>query len=121
MFIKINELNKDDITVDVRTASEFNDFTIFKHNIPIINEAQHKRIKKFYPTAIPIILYGLIKNREIIKRDLLKVSNYGKCKIIVGCSRGRLRSPIMYLYARMLGIKCKVLYRGIKRFKNNVT
>lgn len=119
MFIKINELNENDITIDVRTVSEFNNFTIFKYNIPIINEAQHKRIKKFYPTAIPIILYALIKNKETIKKDLLKVSNHGKRKIIVGCSRGRLRSPIMCLYARMLGIKCKVLYRGIKRFKNN--
>lgn len=114
MFIKFKDITNE-ITIDVRTRSEFNNMKLFKYNIPVINEYNHMRIKRFYPLAIPIILISLYKNRSYIKTNLLLLSNNGKLPVVIGCSRGRLRSPIVFLYAKLLGIKdCKILSGGIK-------
>lgn len=114
MFIKFKDITNE-ITIDVRTRSEFNNMKLFKYNIPVINEYDHMRIKTFYPLAIPIILISLYRNRNYIKRNLLLLSENGKLPIVIGCSRGRLRSPIVFLYAKLIGIKnCKILFGGIK-------
>lgn len=116
MFINYNNIREDDITIDVRTSEEFNKNTIFEYNIPIINKDEHKKLKKAPFLAIPIILKGLINNREEIKNQLLFFSYFNEKRIIVGCSKGRLRSPIMYFYAKTLGINVKVLKKGIKTY-----
>ncbi|WP_152891744.1 hypothetical protein, partial [Clostridium tarantellae] len=103
-----------EVTIDVRTKTEYKLMPLFSCNIPIINEKQHKIIKKFYPLAFFIIFLGIYKNKNFIKETLINLSNNKKNKIIFGCSRGRLRSPMMYFYAKYLGIDCKVLYKGIK-------
>lgn len=116
MFIRFENIT-DEITIDVRTVSEFNSMRLFKYNIPVINEADHMRIKSFYPLAIPIILISLYKNKNYIKKNLMLLSKNGSLPVVIGCSRGRLRSPIVFLYAKLIGIKkCKILFGGIKVF-----
>lgn len=115
MFIKYEDI-KDEVLIDCRTKEEFELMPLFDKNIPIIDKNKHMIIKKFYPCAIFVIIYGLLINKYEIKEKLIKYSNNKKSKIIVGCSRGRLRSPIMYIYAKSLGIDVKILYKGIKRF-----
>lgn len=116
MFIRLENIT-DEITIDVRTVSEFNNMRLFQYNIPIINEDDHIRIKSFYPLAIPIILVSLYRNKNHIKKRLMILSNNGTYPIVVGCSRGRLRSPIIFLYAKFIGIRrCKILFGGIKIF-----
>ncbi len=115
MFIKYEDISNE-VLIDARTNEEFLSMPLFHKNIPIINSKSHSKIKKFYPCAIFVILLGLYRNRLSIKRKLLEYSQFGSVPIVVGCSRGRLRSPILCLYARFLGIDAKVLSRGIKRF-----
>lgn len=116
MFIRFENITNE-ITIDVRTVSEFNSMRLFQYNIPIINEDEHIRIKSFYPLAIPIILISLYRNKNYIKNNLMLLSNDGTLPIVIGCSRGRLRSPIVFLYAKFIGIKkCKILFGGIKVF-----
>lgn len=114
MFIRYKNI-KGKKLIDVRTKIEFETMNMTPHNIPVINEKQHKRIKKFYPIAIFIIVSSIIKNKEEIKNELIEMSNNKREEIIIACSRGRLRSPITYIYARILGIRCKVLWGGLKK------
>lgn len=113
-------INSDDIVgktvVDVRSKEEFEDTGCFNINIPIIDKRSHDRLKKFYPSAPIFILWGLYINRKNIEKELLRVSNNGNKPIVVCCSRGRLRSPIMCLYARSLGIDTVVLKKGVKGY-----
>lgn len=113
MFIKYKDINNR-ILIDVRTNKEFLDYSICKENIPVINEKTYLKIKKFYPCALFVILYELYKDREYITRRLYKVSKNGTRPITLMCSRGRLRSPVMCLYAKYLGIDANVLWKGIK-------
>lgn len=113
MFIKYENIKSEKV-IDVRTESEFKSMNLFPYNIPIINETQHNKIKLFYPTALFIIAWSIFRQRELIKESLLNISNDGEHPIIVACSRGRLRSPLTYLYAKYLGLDCKVLTKGIK-------
>lgn len=89
---------------------------LFKHHIPVIDEKSHQFLKKHLVLAIPIILHGLYKNRHFIKNELLNLSENNKYHLVIGCSQGRLRSPIIAIYAKMLGIKCCVLKGGIKQY-----
>ncbi len=109
MFINYEEIRKEDVTIDVRTTEEFNEMPLFDYSMPIINKKDHDLLKKKIYLAVPIILKSFIKNRKDIKSQLQFFSYHGEKRIIIGCSRGRLRSPIMYFYA-------KILNKGIKRF-----
>ena len=44
--------------------------------------------------------------------------NNRQYKILIGCSKGRLRSPAVWLYARFLGIDAKILKYGVKHYAN---
>ena len=114
MFIKFEDINNRKL-IDVRTKSEFLEMNMTQYNIPVINEKQHQRIKKFYPLAIFIIVKSIMKNRERIKELLIKISNNKNEEVIIACSIGRLRSPITYIYARLIGIKCRILWGGLKK------
>lgn len=114
MFIKFEDINNRKL-IDVRTKSEFLEMNMTQYNIPVINEKQHQRIKKFYPLAIFIIVKSIMKNRERIKELLIKISNNKNEEVIIACSRGRLRSPITYIYARLIVIKCRILWGGLKK------
>lgn len=116
MFIKYEDIEDLDVTIDVRTKKEYENMKFFVYNIPIINEDDYIFLKKHVYLAIPIVLKGLVKNNKAIKQQLYKLSKDKKYRIILGCSQGRLRSPIMYLYAKCLGINAKVLKGGIKPF-----
>lgn len=113
MFIKYHDI-KDERVIDVRTITEFKTNSLFSYNIPIINESEHKLIKKFYPMAFYIIIKSLLKNKFYIKNELLRISSNGTIPLVLCCSRGRLRSPVVCIYAMSLGIKCEILYKGIK-------
>lgn len=119
MFINYENIKEKDITIDVRTFEEFSIMPLLKYNIPLINKEEHNKLKKRIYLAVPIILKGFIRNRMQIKNALLLLSCHGEKRIIIGCSRGRLRSPLIYLYARILGIDAKILNKGIKRFYIN--
>ena len=116
IYIDFIDIKQDDITIDVRTKEEFLKMPLFDNNVAIINKKEHDMLKKKMYLAMPIIIKGFIKNKETIKKELLMLSSNKKKRLIIGCSRGRLRSPIVYLYAKLLGIDAKVLKRGIKRF-----
>lgn len=121
MFINYEEIQKEDVTIDVRTTEEFNEMPLFDYSIPIINKKDHDLLKKKIYLAVPIILKSFIKNRKHIKDQLQFFSYHGEKRIIIGCSRGRLRSPIVYFYAKILGIDAKILSKGIKRFYTKKT
>lgn len=114
MFIKLENIENEKL-IDVRSEEEHKEMPLCKYNIPVINKNEHNILRKNIYLAIPIILYGLIKNRKLIKRDLLTISDNKAKKVVIGCSQGRLRSPIVCIYARMLGIKSFVLKNGIKQ------
>lgn len=116
MFIDFKDIKDTDITIDVRTKQEFENMTLLSYNVPIINHKDYKLLKKRIYLAIPIVLKGLFKNKKEIAEQLHELSHYRKYRLILGCSQGRLRSPIMYLYAKYLGIDAKVLKSGIKPF-----
>ena len=113
MFIKFKDI-KGERLIDVRTRKEFVETNLFPINIPIINGEQYAKIKRFYPCALFVIGANLIKDRKRIRLRLLEESNHGMYPIVLACSRGRLRSPLMCIYARMLGIKAYVLWGGVK-------
>ena len=115
MFVRYENI-KDEVLIDCRTREEFERMPLFDKNIPIIDESTHDKIRKFYPCALFVILYSLFKNKEYLKNKLLEYSDNGKKKIIIGCSRGRLRSPILCLYARNFGIESEVLSWGIRGY-----
>ncbi|TQQ83892.1 hypothetical protein EXD82_09360 [Peptacetobacter hominis] len=125
MFIKFEDIS-DEVLIDCRTKEEFAEMPLFDKNIPIIDKKTHNMIKRFYPCALFVILFSLIKNKDSIRKKILEYSVQGEKKVVFGCSRGRLRSPIMCLYARYIGVESVVLSKGIKRFfktssqKNNI-
>ena len=61
---------------------------------------------------------NVFKNKKYIRNKLLEISNNRQYKILIGCSKGRLRSPAVWLYARFLGIDAKILKYGVKHYAN---
>ncbi|WP_297523044.1 hypothetical protein [uncultured Clostridium sp.] len=114
MFIKLKEISNER-TIDVRTKEEFEKMPLLQYNVPIIDKDEHQRIKRMYPLAFIIIYLGLRKRKGEVKKALLEISENGKHKVVIGCSRGRLRSPYIYFYAKSMGIKCEILSGGIKK------
>lgn len=113
IFTNLNN-NEDRITLDVRSVEEYELMPLLKYNTPVINKNQHSFLHKHLYLAGLIVFYGLFINKKSIKNDLLKISNNKKYKILIGCSKGRLRSPAVWLYAKYLGIDAKILKDGIK-------
>lgn len=114
MFIRLENI-KNEKLIDVRSEEEHKAMPLCQYNIPVINKKEHNILKK-YISSYTNNTYGLIKNRKVIKRDLINISENKTKKVVVGCSQGRLRSPIVCIYARMLGIKSYVLKNGIKQY-----
>lgn len=114
MYINYKEIKSNDVTIDVRTHEEFKAMPLFKCNVPVIDKKQHDTLKKHIYLAIPIVIAGFIKNRKAIKEELHSLSHYRTYRLIIGCSQGRIRSPIVYFYAKYLGIDAKILKGGIK-------
>ena len=110
-----NEYNK---TIDVRSAEEFNTLKLLQFNVPVISIAQHQLLHRHLYLAGIIVFYGLFQNRKCIRKKLLEISNNRQHKILIGCSKGRLRSPAVWLYARFLGIDAKILKYGVKHYSN---
>lgn len=117
-LIKYNDIT-DEVTIDARTEDQYNSYKILQYNIPIINKVQYDFLHKHLIIAELVIIYGLLKNKKRIKLNLLKISNNKKYKIIIACSEGRLRSPTLWAYAKLLGIDAKVLDGGITSIKPN--
>lgn len=114
MFIRYENIASDDVLIDVRTNKEYREQRLFPINLPVVDEEEYRKIKKFYPSAFFIIVKNIIKNRKKIKDRLLKESNQGMFTIVFTCSRGRLRSPLICIYAKKLGLNAKVLRGGVK-------
>ena len=114
MFIKYKNISLNDRLIDVRTHTEYRETRLFPINMPIVDEQQYEKIKKFYPLAFFIVLKNLLLNRKKIKKRLLKESDYGIFCLIFVSSRGILRSPLVCIYAKLLGLNAKVLLGGIK-------
>lgn len=111
-LIKYFEIT-DEITIDSRTEEQYNCDKKLQHNIPIINNAQYDFLHKHLLIAELVIIYGLFVNIKEIKRSLIEISNNKKSKIVIACSKGRLRSPTLWAYAKLLGIDAKVLEGGV--------
>lgn len=117
-LIKYNDIT-DEITIDARTEGQYNDNKKLQYNVPIINETQYNFLHKYLFIAEIVIIYGLLKNIKKIKSDLLRISNNKESKVVIGCSKGRLRSPTLWAYAKFLGINAKVLDGGVLSIKSN--
>lgn len=117
-LIKYKDIT-DEITIDVRTEDQYNDNKKLQYNIPIINKIEYDFLHKYLIIAEIVIIYGLLKNLKKIKSDLLRMSNNKKSKIVIACSRGRLRSPTLWAYAKYLGINAKVLDGGVVSIESN--
>lgn len=114
MYIEYKDIKGDDVLIDVRTYEEFNIMPLFEYNVPIINKKQHDYLKSHIYLALPIVIKGFFENRLAIKGKLLTLSKNKSKRIIVACSQGRIRSPIMYFYSKSLGLNVKILKGGIK-------
>lgn len=114
MFIRYKDISSNDRLIDVRTRTEYRETRLFPINMPIVNEQQYEKIKKFYPIAFFIILKNLLLNRKKIKKRLLKESDCGIFSLVFISSRGILRSPLVCIYAKILGLDAKILLGGIK-------
>lgn len=106
-----------EVTIDVRTKEEYLKNGRLDYNIEIITKREHEFLHKHLFWAEIIILYGMIKNLKYIKSQLINLSHDKEKPVIIGCSKGRLRSPTMWIYAKMLGIDAKVLRGGIISIK----
>ena len=82
MFIKLENIENEKL-IDVRSEEEHKEMPLCKYNIPVINKNEHNILRKNIYLAIPIILYGLIKNRKLIKRDLLTISDNKAKKVVM--------------------------------------
>ena len=91
---------------------------LLQYNIPVITIEQHQLLHRHLYLAGIIVFYGLFKNKKYIRNKLLEISNNRQYKILIGCSKGRLRSPAVWLYARFLGIDAKILKYGVKHYAN---
>lgn len=113
----------DRVYIDVRSRKEFNDNPVCSFNIPIINKKEYDRLKGSFKIMAPfIVLGGLKKRHRVIKNALLKVSLNGHRPIMLVCNKGILRSPIMTLYAKYLGLNAQYLKGGIKNtLKSDIT
>lgn len=105
-------------TIDVRSFEEYISLPLLQYNISVISKREHEFLHRHLYLAGIVVFYGLIKNKKYIKKELLKISNNGKYKILIGCSKGRLRSPAVWLYAKYLGIDAKILKYGVKNYKS---
>lgn len=114
IFTDINDIEYNRKSIDVRSHEEHLSSPILRYNVPVINKAQHDFLHRYLILAFAVILYGFFQNRRYIKHQLLKISRNKKDKLLIACSKGRLRSPIIWIYARFLGIDCKILKNGIK-------
>lgn len=94
-IIDMDEINEDYITIDVRTVEEFIKYSPLKYNVQIINRKEHLFLHKHKRIAGLVVLYGLIKSHRRIRSELIRISNNKKEKLVIGCSKGRLRSPML--------------------------
>lgn len=117
-LIKYNDIT-DEITIDARTVEQYKSEKKLQYNIPIINKVQYDFLHKHLIIAELVIIYGLLKNIKNIKADLIKISNNKNSKIVIACSKGRLRSPTLWAYAKLIGIDAKVLDGGVVSIKSN--
>lgn len=111
-LIKYEDIT-DEITIDVRTKEQYLENKMLKYNIPIMNKKEHDFLKKYLLLAEVIIIFAMIRNIKEIKSDLVEKSNNKKNRVVIGCSKGRLRSPTMWAYAKYIGIDAKVLDGGV--------
>ncbi len=117
-FINKCDIKNYNIRIDTRTITEYNNTeNKLPCNIPIINESQHKFLHRHKSIAGIVVLYGLILNASKIRKELLKLKPYEP--IIFACSKGRLRSPFMYVYARLLNIDARIVKGGIAESNEN--
>lgn len=114
IFTTLNSENR--ISIDVRSFEESSAMPLLNHTVPVINKQEHTFLHKHLYLAALIVFYGLYKNKKHIRYELLKISNNGENKILIGCSKGRLRSPAVWLYARYLGLDAKILRNGIRHY-----
>ena len=117
-LIKYHDIT-DEITIDARTVEQYKSEKKLQYNIPIINKVQYDFLHKHLIIAELVIIYGLLKNIKNIKADLIKISNNKKSKIVIACSKGRLRSPTLWAYAKLIGIDAKVLDGGVVSIKSS--
>ena len=117
-LIKYNDIT-DEITIDARTVEQYKSEKKLQYNIPIINKVQYDFLHKHLIIAELVIIYGLLKNIKNIKADLIKISNNKNSKIVIACSKGRLRSPTLWAYAKLIGIDAKVLDGGVVSIKSS--
>lgn len=111
-LIKYEDITNE-ITIDVRTKEQYLENKILKYNIPIINKKEHDFLKRHLFWAEVIIIFAMLGHIKEIKKELLEKSNNKNSEVVIGCSKGRLRSPTMWIYAKLLGIDAKVLEDGI--------
>lgn len=104
-----------EVTVDVRTMNEYKTMNLLDYNLPVINEKEYDFLQRYKSIAGIVVLYGLLRNLKVLKINLLEISEDRKRSIVVACSKGRLRSPMVWIYAKLLNIDTKVLKGGVHK------
>ena len=115
-LIEFNEIKTPSLTIDVRTVSEYRQHPMLAHNVPVMDEQAHQTMKKIIILACPFISYHLYKNRHRIHQEIQHLLiTHPNQPIVIACSRGRLRSPLMAVYISLrFKVDVYVVKRGIK-------
>ncbi|GAA0101737.1 hypothetical protein UT300012_24520 [Paraclostridium bifermentans] len=117
--VNSSELQINDILIDVRSEEEFITGSITEHNVPILRQEDRGFCYRYTPLVFLVIGNGLYKNRESLCDYINEVAlNEKKNRVVIACSRGRLRSPITWLYLSIKypELEFKVLRGGIKGY-----
>ena len=115
-YVTFSTISPHDITVDVRSKEEFEKQKRLTYNVPIMSEHEHQEMKRYIYFAIFIILYRLFQNRREIEEKIRGIlENHPTGTLIIGCSRGRLRSPLTAIYlAVKLNRRVYIIKDGVK-------
>lgn len=115
LYVNINGTS-DRICVDARTREEFILMNFYENNIPVINKETHYILRKCKILAPVLLTYSILKNKKEIDEALMRLSKNKTQALAFACSKGRLRSPSICIYARLKGIDARVVKGGIKKF-----
>ena len=115
-YVTFSNISPDAITVDVRSQEEFEQQKRLMYNVPIMNEREHQEMKRYIYVAIFIILYRLFQNRREIESKIRTILEPHPTEaLVIGCSRGRLRSPLTAIYlALKLNRRVYIIKDGVK-------
>lgn len=119
--VDCKEILPTDLVLDIRSVEEFEKGSLTEYNVPVIKQSDRGFCYRYTPLVFWVIGNGLLKNKDRIC-EFIETKCEGNHRVIVACSRGRLRSPIVWLYLKRkyTDMEFKVLRKGIKGYLENM-